>query len=193
MAVVVGGAALALGATVCFQGARLLRYVIPVLAFIAGGALGAEVVSLVYGTHFLTTVPSVVVALVVGLIFAAVSNAHYHWTIIGLSALIGLVVGSVWLTVTGHGMLGVPGGLALAVVFALLAVIGPQVVVAVATAAPGAMLALGGALVIGGSISVGRGGLATTVHAPLAWVVGWLVIAGAGTAAQLRTVPPKAP
>jgi hypothetical protein len=191
MAVVVGVAALALGAAIGFQGTRLLPYVVPVAAFIAGAALGGEAVSLVYRTPFLSTVPSVMVGGLVGLIFAAVSHVLYHWAIIAVAALAGFVIGTVWMTDTGHALMGLPGGLGLAVVFGLLAVIVPEVFVAMATAIPGALVALGGALVIGGSISVGSRGVAATLHSSPAWVLGWVVVAAAGALVQLRTPPTK--
>src|SRR5437763_1482197 len=164
MAVIVGGAALPIGAAMCFQGGRLLQYILPGVAFLAGGVVGGQVVSLVFGTPILSSAPSMIVGGVVGLIFAALVHTHYHWTIIGVAALAGYIVGTVWLTMTGHAALGIPGGFGVAVVFAVLAAVVPRFTVAVATAAPGALLALGGALVLAGSVTVDRGGLTTSLR-----------------------------
>ena len=192
MAVLVGGAALALGVAICFQGGRLLQYILPVAAFLIGGAVGGEAVSLIFGTPILSSAPSMVVGGVVGLIFAALAHAHYHWTMIGAVALVGYIVGSVWLTVTGHAAVAVPGGFGLAMVFALLALVVPRVTVALATAAPGALLVLGGALVLVGSVTVNRAGLTTALRTPLPWLIGWVAITTLGVLVQLLTVPRKA-
>ena len=192
MVVVVGGAALALGVAACFQGGRLLRYLLPVVAFLGGGVVGGEAVSLIFGTPILSSAPSMIVGGVVGLIIAAVAHAHYHWSLIAVVALLGYVVGSVWLTVTGHPDVALPGGFGLGVLFALLALVAPRVTVAVATAVPGALLALGGALVLAGLVTVGPGGLATTLRAPVAWLLGWAAIAVLGLLVQLLTIPSKA-
>src|SRR5256885_15699251 len=120
MAVLVGGALFAFGVPACFQGLRLLRHVIPVGALLAGFAVGAEMVSILYGIPLLSTVSSMIVALVVGVIFAAVSHAYYHAAIIGVAALSAFVFGSVWLTANGQVALAFPGGFALAIVVALV-------------------------------------------------------------------------
>jgi hypothetical protein len=191
MAVVVGAAALALGVAVCFYGFRLFPYVVPVGAFLAGSALGAEIASAVFGIPPLSTVPSMIVAVAVGLILAAVSHAYYHWTVIAVAAVVGFVLGSVWLTGIGHAELGLPGGVALAVALALVAVLLnlPRVLVVSVTATTGALLGLGGILVIGGQISVGRRGLLTSFQAPTLWVLAWAAIAALGAFVQWRTVP----
>jgi hypothetical protein len=191
MAVVVGAAALALGVAVCFYGFKLFPYVVPVGAFLAGSALGAETASAVFGIPPLSTVPSMIVAVAVGLIFAAVSHAYYHWTIIAVAALTGFILGSVWLTGTGHAELGLPGGVALALAFALVAVLLnlPRVLIVSVTAATGALLGLGGILLIGGQISIGRRGFLTTFQAPTLWVLAWVAIAALGAFVQWRTAP----
>jgi hypothetical protein len=195
MAVVVGAAALALGVAVCFYGFKLFPFVVPVGAFLAGSALGAGIAAAVFGIPPLSTVPSMIVAAAVGLIFAALSHAYYHWTIIAVAAVVGFVLGSVWLTGTGHAALGLPGGAALGVAFALVAVLLnlPRVLIVSVTAATGALLGLGGLLVIGGQISVGRQGLMTAFHAPTLWVLAWVAIAALGGFVQWRSSERTAP
>jgi hypothetical protein len=191
MAVVVGVAALALGVAVCFYGFKLFPYVVPVAAFLVGAVLGAEIASAVIGTPPLSTVPSMVAGVTVGLIFAAVSHAYYHWAIIAVAAVAGFVLGSVWLTGTGHATLALPGGVTLAAAFALVAVLLnlPRALVVSVTATTGALLGLGGILVIGGQIPVGRKGLLTNLQAPTLWVLAWVAIAALGAFVQWRTAP----
>jgi hypothetical protein len=191
MAVVVGLAALVLGLAICFYGFKLFPYVVPVGAFLAGSALGAEIASAVLGIPPLSTVPSMLVAGSVGLIFAALSHAYYHWTIIAVAAVVGFVLGSVWLTGTGHAALGLPGGAALAVAFTLVAVLVnlPRVLVVSVTAATGGLLALGGTLLVSGRIGVDRKALLTALDAPTLWVLVWVAIAALGAFVQWRTAP----
>jgi len=187
MAVVVGSAALALGVVVCFQGLRLLPFILPVVAFLAGAAVGAETVSLLYGIPLLSTVPSMIVAGVVGLIFVALSQPHYQTTIIALAALGGFIFASVWLTANGHAALGLSGGFALGAAAALVAALLPRVLVVSVTAALGAALVVGGVLVLGGWISVDGRGLPTAIQVPRPWVLGWIVISALGVCVQLLT------
>ena len=189
MAVVVGSAALAFGVASCFQGLRLLPYVVPIGALLAGAALGAETVSILYGIPLLSTGPSMIVALVVGLIFAALSHAHYHSTIIAMAGLAGFVLGSVWLTASGHAAVGFPGGFALAVVFAMAAAFLPRALFVLVTAAMGGLLAVVGMLLIGGWVSIDDRGVATILHAPRAWALGWGGITALGAAVQVLTMP----
>ena len=70
---------LAVGLVALFFGYRLFTAILPILGFVAGAAAGAQAVFLIFGDGFLATVTSIVVAIIVGIVFAAL--AYFVWAL----------------------------------------------------------------------------------------------------------------
>src|SRR5215471_6186241 len=87
-ALMIGGMiALFFGSVVLFGGYRFFMFLIPVLGFFFGFALGAQTVEALFGDGFLATVTGWVVGFGVGVIFALLSYLFYF-------AAVGLIGGA---------------------------------------------------------------------------------------------------
>jgi Domain of unknown function (DUF4203) len=197
-ATVVGIVAVAIGILACFAGYRIFRIVLPILGFIVGLGVGAQLAAAFLGAPYLDSVTSWVVAILVGLVFATI--AFFWWYI------------SVALTIAGLGYaIGYGGaigagtdastatiaGIVVAVVFALAAIVLriPAAIVIVMSAFWGASAIVGGALVLLGRIDVAdlrNGSVDVVIGESVVLLGGWLVLAIIGIAVQWFTRPTEA-
>jgi hypothetical protein len=195
MTTAVGGVAILLGLVACFAGYRVFRIVLPILGFIVGLGIGAQLAEAFLGEPYLETLTSWVVAVLVGVAFAAI--AFFWWyvsvalTIAGLGYAIGYGVaaglGSGAPTATAVGV--IVGVLAAAVAILLRI---PTAIVIVMSAFWGASAIVGGTLVLIGRLEVRdlRNGSVDVVIAESTLVlVAWLALAIVGIAVQWMTRP----
>jgi hypothetical protein len=198
-AIVVGVVAVAVGILACFAGYRVFRIVLPILGFIVGLGVGAELAARFLGAPYLDSVTSWVVAILVGLVFASI--AFFWWyasvalTIAGLGYAIGYggAIGA-----GADASLATIVGIVVAVVFALAAIVLriPAAIVIVMSAFWGASAIVGGALVLLGRIGVAdlRNGSVDVVIGESVLLLGvWLALAVIGVAVQWFTRPEGAP
>lgn len=195
MDIVFGLLAIAIGAAVCFAGLRLWFWLLPVLGFVVGFLGGAALVTWLFGDGFLSTTLGIVVGLVVGI---GASLISYLWWYIG--AILAAGSAGSMLGTTLFAAIGIDSSVALFIVgfiFAAVFIIGalllalPIYVVVINTAIAGATIAIAGLLLLFNQVDRGEiGTLAawTQIHENwLLWLV-WVVLAGAGIAAQLSMI-----
>ena len=192
---VIGLLAIAIGLLACFAGYRVFRIVLPILGFLVGLGIGAQLAEALFNEPYLGSLLSWVIAIVVGLIAATIAFVWWYVSVaiaiaglgyaIGYGAAAGLGVGS-----TGAMVIGV----ALGVLFAIAAIVLriPTGIVIVVSAFWGASALLGGALVLLGRIEPGqlRNGTVDVVIADsLVLAAIWLAIGIAGAVVQWMTTP----
>lgn len=193
MSIVIGLLAVAIGLLACFAGYRVFRIVLPVLGFIVGLGLGAQLALTFLGEPYLDSPLSWIIAIVVGVVLASI--AFIWWvvsvalTVAGLGYAIGygLAVG-----IEANTTLAVTIGAVVAVLFAVVAVAlrVPTLIVIIMSALWGASALVGGALVLLGRIEAGelRNGTVDVAitNSPLL-LFGWAAIAALGMAVQWFT------
>jgi hypothetical protein len=148
---VIGVLAILIGLIACLAGYAVFRIVLPILGFVVGFGLGAQLAATIFDQPYLDTPLSWIVAIVVGLVVATIAFAWWYvsvaLTIAGLGYAIGYGAGiGLGLTITGS----VVAGVVVAVLFALAAIIlrVPIGVVIVVTAFWGSSALIGGVLVL---------------------------------------------
>jgi hypothetical protein len=194
---------IALGSLVAVFGVRLFFLLLPVWAFLAGFALGAQAVALLPGEGFLATGLGWLAGAGLGLLFAILAGLWFWAAIVILAGTVG------WAVVTGalHG-LGIEPGLVTLVagvagggLLVVLAIVldAPIALVAILTAFGGAGYAVAGGLLVLGRIGLddlADGAIASFRELPAA-VIAWLALAVLAVAWQLvdargRAVAPLA-
>jgi hypothetical protein len=148
---VIGLLAILIGVTACLAGYVVFRMVLPILGFLVGMGLGAQLAATIFDQPYLDTPLSWILAIVVGVVVATIAFAWWYisvaLTIAGLGYAIGYGVGlGLGLTVSG----AVVAGIVLAVVFAVVALVlrVPIGVVIVVTAFWGSSALIGGVLIL---------------------------------------------
>lgn len=187
--------AAALGAAMLLVGYRIFLVLLPIFGFFAGFWLGAEAVSLIFGTGFLATTTSWVVGAVVGLIAAVLSYLFFALGIAIVAAAIGAALGAGFMGALGFesGFLVIIVVLICAIAAAVLTVlfnIGKYVIIAL-TAISGANALLLSVLLLIGKVSLAD--LPTTGNSikPILqdswfWLIVWLAVAVVGFVVQVR-------
>src|SRR5437588_687323 len=90
----VGVLALIIGIALCFAGYRAFRALIAFWGFFAGFVLTIQALGVYSGGHFLLTIGGLVIALLVGLVLAALAYYLYVAAVVILSASVGFWVGT---------------------------------------------------------------------------------------------------
>jgi hypothetical protein len=190
----IGLLAVVIGSLLCFRGYAALRVVIAVWGTFVGFMVGAGLVASATGEGLLASGLAWAVGVGVGLLFGALAYLYYAVSVvIGMGA-IGFALGTTVMVALGvtWSWLVVLVGLTVGILLAILAIVGdlPLVILALLGALAGASTIIAGLLLLFGVID--RQDLASTeTTAGLAlgwwWTVGYVVLAIAGIAAQLRT------
>ncbi|HYN65097.1 MAG TPA: DUF4203 domain-containing protein [Candidatus Limnocylindrales bacterium] len=148
---VIGVLAIVVGLLACLAGYAVFRIVLPILGFVVGMGLGAQLAATIFDQPYLDTPLSWILAIVVGVVVASIAFAWWYISVALTIAGLGYAIGygaaiGLGLTVTG----AVIAGVALAVMFALAAIIlrVPIGVVIVVTAFWGSSALLGGVLIL---------------------------------------------
>ena len=84
--IILGLIAIAIGTAFTFWGFRFFLLLLPVWGFIFGFILGADAMTYIFGTGFLSEITSWVVGFVVGIVFAALSYLYYWFAVIFVGA-----------------------------------------------------------------------------------------------------------
>jgi len=182
---------LAVGLVALFFGYRLFTAILPILGFVAGAAAGAQAVFLIFGDGFLATVTSIVVAIVVGIVFAAI--AYFVWAagVVLAVAGMGFAVGTAILPALGLDLDVVSWviGVAVAAALAIIAVVMrlPKIIVIGLTALWGSGATIAGVLVFLNQVEpeeLGYGAVDAVVSQSFIWIVVLFALAAIGAAFQ---------
>jgi hypothetical protein len=195
--ILVGGLALLIGLGFAFVGYRFFLILLPIWGFLAGFAIGANVVASLFGQGFLATITGWGIGFIVALVCAVLSYLFWYAAVAILAGSVGFAIGGSLVSVIGidANWLVFLAGLALGAVFLIGALIlnVPRYVIVLLTALGGASgIVLGVALVLGRVPvdSLGDAGLmAAVIRDSWLWAGAWLVLAIAGVVVQLRTFP----
>jgi hypothetical protein len=148
---VIGILAILIGLTACLAGYVVFRIVLPMLGFLVGMGLGAQLAASLFDQPYLDTPLSWILAFAVGLLVATIAFAWWYVSVALTIAGLGYAIGygaavGLGLTVTGS----VAAGVILAVLFAVVALVlrVPIGVVMVVTAFWGSSALIGGVLIL---------------------------------------------
>lgn len=123
-ATVIGVLAIVIGLLACFAGYRVFRIVLPILGFLVGLGVGAQLASVVFSEPYLGSPLSWAVAIVVGLLAAVIAFVWWYVSVALAIAGLGYAIG--YGAAAGLGVAAntaVVIGVALAVLFAVGAIV----------------------------------------------------------------------
>ncbi len=193
--VVVGLLAIFVGAVFCFRGYLAMRIVIPIWGFFAGFVLGAGAVSAFDDSEFLNTVLGWVLGLAIGLLFALIAYLYYEVAVVLAFSSIGFAFGSSLMTALNidWNWLVILGGVALGVVFAIIAIMGelPMILLVVFSMIAGALVMTAGLMLLFGAIETEdwtNDSVVNLIDDDWWWWVIAFVLAMAGLLAQVKTI-----
>jgi hypothetical protein len=185
--------ALAVGAAFTFYGFKFFLILLPLWAFVAGFAAGAQAMSVLFGDGFLATVLGWVIGFVTGAAFAIISYLWYWAAVVLLGIAVGYQLGvGLMALINITGFLSIAIGVIVGVVFAVgTIVLGvPRALVVVLTALGGAATVVAGALLIIGRIQtedLGSGLVGAVIYDNVFWLLAFAVVAALGIIWQYRT------
>jgi hypothetical protein len=195
MTTAVGVVAILLGILACFAGYRVFRIVLPILGFIIGLGVGAELAARFLGEPYLESLTSWVVAIIVGLVFATIAFLWWYVSVaitiaglgyaMGYGAAVGVDAGADAATT-----IGIIVALIAAVVAIVLRI--PTAIVIIMSAFWGASAIVGGALVLMGQIDTAdlrNGSVDVVIGESTLLLVAWLALAVVGIVVQWTTRP----
>jgi Domain of unknown function (DUF4203) len=185
---------LAIGLVACFFGYRLFRAVLPIFGFVLGAIVGAQAVNLLFGDGILSTVLSIITAVVVGIVFGLL--AYFFWALGIILAVggMGFAIGAALLPAFGldadflSWVIGLLVGLGFAAAALVLRL--PRAIVVAVTALWGAGSTLAGVLLLLNQIEpdqLGYGAVDAVVSQSFIWLVGLLALAVVGAVFQAMT------
>jgi hypothetical protein len=185
---------LGVGIALLAGGYRLARFVIPLWGFIAGLSVGGSIISSMAGTPFLGTAMGIIVGLILGIVFAALSYMFYSIAVVVLIGAAGFWAGSSFVQLFGFdpGILSALVGLALGIMVAIVALTlnAPKYALIIFTAAVGAMTAVGGMLLLFNKVPLDQfsyNAVNQSIADSFLWTLLALVLAGVSIAFQIRT------
>lgn len=184
--------AIGVGAIFCFRGYIALRVVIAAWGALIGFALGASLGGDDAG--ILTNALSWILAIVLGLLFAAIAYLYYAVSIALAMGSIGFTLGASLIVALGisWSWLIVLSGLALGIVLAVVALVGdlPTILLVVLSAAAGASAITGGIMLISGALDTdtmtSSAAITEQLNDDWYWYVIWIGLAIVGLITQVR-------
>jgi hypothetical protein len=192
--VLLGLAAIAVGALFCFRGYLTMRIIIPVWGAFAGFFLGAGLVAGLGGEGFLSSTASWLVGLALAVVFGMLAYLYFEVSVALAMSAIGFVVATSILVALGvtWNWLIVLVGVAMGVLLAFLAIVTdlPMVLLTVLTALAGSSVIVAGVMLVAGTISNAQLGERTTTEVLTDdpwWYLLYLAVAVAGIAVQIRS------
>jgi hypothetical protein len=190
----VGVLALLFGLAVCFAGYRLFLMLLPIWGFFVGFAVGAGVVTALFGQGFLSTVTGWVSGFAVGLVFAVLSYFFYIVGVALFSGSVGYALGAglVHLFFPNSLLIAFIVGIvgALIVIALTLALNLQKVVIVTVTAIGGASAVLTSVLLFLGRIQLadlGGNPVQPVLRDSIFWFIIWIVLAAIGFGSQIAT------
>jgi hypothetical protein len=191
----VGILVLVIGIALCFAGYRAFRGLIAVWGFFAGFLFTIQAVGAYSEGHLQVSVLEWVIALIVGLLLAALAYQLYVAAVVILSASVGFWIGTGLMMAIGYGNHSMPAllvGLIFAVVIAILTLSlnVAKILIIISTSLGGASTIIAGILLLLGSISLNDAmswdSVEAAIRGSLLWSLVWLVLVVAGIITQLN-------
>jgi hypothetical protein len=191
---IVGIVALLIGIAFCFAGYRFFRTLIAIWGFLTGFLLTAQEFGISGGGHLHISAIGLIIALIVGLILAALAYYLYVAAVVILGASVGFWIGTGLATAAGygsHGALALLVGVICAIVLAvlILALDLTKLLIVISTALGGASAIVAGVLLLLGRISLdalSSGIVGAVIRSSTLWGLAWLVLAAIGIIVQLN-------
>lgn len=191
--VLLGLAAIAVGALFCFRGYLTMRMIIPVWGAFAGFFVGAGLVAGLGGEGFLSSAAAWLVGLALAVLFGMLAYLYYEVSVALAMSAVGFVIATSILVALGvtWNWLIVLLGVTVGVLLAVLAIMAdlPLLLLTVLTALAGSSVIVAGVMLVAGTISNAQLGERTTTEAlnddPW-WTLLYLVLAVAGMVVQIR-------
>ena len=193
--IIAGLFAILIGAAFCFLGYRLFLVLLPILGFFAGFWLGAEAITLLFGTGFLATTTGIVTGIISGLILAVLSYLFYFAGVVIIAAIIGYALGSGLMMAIGFdaGLISALVGIVTAVIIVGVTILFnlQRYVIIILTSLGGANAILLGILLFLGrvsldSVSSARDAIQPVIQDSWFWALAWIVVAAFGIYTQIR-------
>ena len=175
------------GALVCFAGYRIHKAILGMFGFAVGAMVGYGIAQVSLG---LDTLPSMLIAVVGGVIGGGLFVVLYYVGIFGLGVAAGYVTGMAWAVAFDTGS-GDVAGLVLGLIFGVVALVLHKVVIVLTTAAWGAARIVAGVAILMGAgfsplaLLSDPGRLETSGQVTL-MAVAWFVVTVAGILTQYR-------
>ncbi len=154
------------GLAFLFAGYRLFRLLIPIWGFVVGFDVAVAVGRIVLHAQPLSTITGWALAIIVGLLFAALAYAYYYVSVVVLGASVGFLLGEALATAIFPNpgvsalIVGAIGAVVLALVVIALDL--PKALIVVLTALGGAVAVVVGALLALGKVSLSMIGAGAT-------------------------------
>jgi hypothetical protein len=193
--IIVGLAAIVIGAAWAFYGLRLFTLLLPIWAFFFGLVAGAQLGQDIFGQGFFGTVTSWIIGIAVGLAFAVISYFWYYAAITLAIGALGYALGVGLMDALGidSGVLSVIAGIVVGGLFAAAAfVLGvPAWIVVWVSAISGAAAVVNGVLLLLGRIrleDLDSGLVSGLLTDTFIGIAAWIVISIAAIAYQLRSI-----
>ncbi len=193
--VLVGLAAIAVGALFCFRGYVAMRLIIPIWGAFAGFMLGAGIIAGVDDAGFLRTTASWVVGLLFAVVFGALAYLYFEVSIALAMATVGFALGASVMAALGveWSWLVVSVGVVVGALLAWLAIVAdlPAVLLVGLTAFGGASVIVFGVMLLVDTVSTSDLESAQTTERIADdwwWYAIYFAIAIVGTVVQVRHV-----
>lgn len=186
---------LIVGVMICFVGLRVFFVTLPILGFVTGFYVGAEMVVAIFGDGFLATGSSWVTGIGVGILFGALSYLFWFVGAIIASGATGALVGSGLMAALGvdSGWIVFLASATFAVLSVLIAMTLalPIFVVMINTALVGAAALTTGVMLALNQVDVedfGYGSVSAMINESWFWVIVWGLLGIAGIYWQSRAL-----
>ena len=192
-----GVIALAVGAAFTFYGFKFFLILLPLWAFVAGFAAGAQAMSLLFNEGFLASILGLVIGFVTGAVFAIISYLWYWAAVVLLGGLVGYQIGYGLLGLIDiTGIVAVAAGVLVGAVLAVATIVlgVPKALVVILTAIGGAATMVAGVLLLIGRVPVealGEGIVGAIIYENALWLLAFAVVAALGIVYQMRIVGPS--
>jgi hypothetical protein len=204
-AICIGVIGILFGLAAAFAGYRFFLILLPVWGFLAGFAIGAQALQVLFGNGFLADITSWVVGLLSGILFAALAYLFYIVGVAILAGSLGYAVGAgiIFAINSNWNLVAFLVGVVAAIVVAALVILLniQKWVVILITAIGGAGAFIAGLLIMFGKINVsdiGNNAVLSYWQENWLWFLIGIAIAAAGFVVQSRTAsqymlepPPK--
>lgn len=194
---VISVVALLLGALLTFAGYRLFLILLPVWGFVFGFTLGAEATASLFVSGFLANALTFIFALLVGLVFAALSYLFYSIGVLLVAISVGYIIGTgAWAGMgfqpgIGAFIAGVIGAIIVAVL--VVAIDAQKLIIVILSAFIGAAMLIAGLLILLNQVppeALSLGFVGADIRGSTLNTVAWIILALIGIAVQLRVFQP---
>ena len=188
--------AIVIGAALITYGYRIFLVLVPVVGFFAGFWVGASAMQYTLNENFLATIFTIVVAVVIGLIFAIASYIIYMAGVVVVAFTFAAMIAAGIMTSLGFesgftvGIVALAAGVGM-VILTIQKNLQRYIIMVIMAMGGGNMVVLGILVLIGqvslATLKTNGNMIAPVLESGALWVIIWLVLAAAGIIYQIRT------